>query len=346
MLAADALGERETFRTDLVNVARQTLADYGTILHGDISRAWRAKDVAGFERATGAFLELIRDLDTLLATRPEFLLGTWLEDAKRWGATDAERERLEWNARRVLTLWGDTPALNDYARKQWAGMLDSYYSERWKRFFTAAAGSLRTGETFDEASARRDLLPWTAGWAERRDKHSTVPVGNSVTVARALWTKYREKLNTVAESFDEDEPDAVSLTTGKPATSSSVSPDHPARLANDGIASDTNRFWATDTRNDPAPWWQVDLEQPTAVGRVVVVTYYGDDRHYGFTVEISTDAHRWDMVADRRNNEELATPSGYSCTFPPRAVRYIRVTQNHNSANTGRHLVEVQAYEK
>jgi alpha-N-acetylglucosaminidase (NAGLU)-like protein len=27
-------------------------------------------------------------LDQLLATRPEFLLGKWIEDAKRWGIED------------------------------------------------------------------------------------------------------------------------------------------------------------------------------------------------------------------------------------------------------------------
>ena len=32
------------------------------------------------------------------------------------------------------------------------------------------------------------------------------------------------------------------------------------------------------------------------------------------------------------------------CRFQPRSVRYIRVTETHNSANTGRHLVEVSAY--
>ncbi|KKK72272.1 hypothetical protein LCGC14_2905540, partial [marine sediment metagenome] len=35
---------------------------------------------------------------------------------------------------------------------------------------------------------------------------------------------------------------------------------------------------------------------------------------------------------------------GYTCKFEPRKVRYIRITQTSNSANTGRHLVEVMAY--
>lgn len=346
MQAADELGNREAFRSDLVNVARQALANHASTLHARIGRAWRAKDIAGFERATGRFLALIHDLDTLLATRQEFLLGSWLEDAKRWGATEAERARSEWNARRVITLWGDTPALNDYARKQWSGMLEDYYAARWKRFLDAAAASLRGGKTFDAAGSQRDITTWTKSWADDRKIYSAVPVGDSVARARALWAKYRSELEAPADPVEDDVLDAVSLTTGKPATSSSHMPAHPARLANDGSASEVDQFWATDTKTDSAPWWQVDLEQPVTVGRVVVVTYYGDDRHYGFTVEVSTDAQRWEMVADRRHNEELATQSGYTCTFPPRAVRYIRVTQTHNSANTGRHLVEVQAYEK
>ena len=89
---------------------------------------------------------------------------------------------------------------------------------------------------------------------------------------------------------------------------------------------------------------QVDLEEPTTVGRVVVVCYYGDTRHYGFTVETSLDGKTWDMVADMRDNKEPSTSKGYTSKFAPHKARYIRVTQTHNSANSGRHLVEVMAY--
>ena len=70
----------------------------------------------------------------------------------------------------------------------------------------------------------------------------------------------------------------------------------------------------------------VDLEQPTTVGRVVVVGYYGDNRHYGFTVEGSLDGKTWDMLADRRDNTEPSTKDGYTCEFKPVEVRYLRVT--------------------
>jgi len=90
----------------------------------------------------------------------------------------------------------------------------------------------------------------------------------------------------------------------------------------------------------------VDLEKPTTVGRVVVVGYYGTPRYYGFTVETSLDGHIWEMVVDRRKNQAPSTRDGYTCRFKPRPARYIRITQTHHSANTGRHLVEVMAFKE
>jgi hypothetical protein len=161
-----------------------------------------------------------------------------------------------------------------------------------------------------------------------------------VATAERLWAKYRKALRKSLE------PESPSLTTGKPATCSDALPEYPARLANDGRRANTDRYWATDVNRDKAAWWQVDLEKPTVVGRVVVVGYYGDQRTYGFTVEVSLDGRQWQMVADRRDNKEPSTADGIACVFSPRPVRYIRVTQTRNSANTGRHLVEVMAFEK
>ncbi len=141
-------------------------------------------------------------------------------------------------------------------------------------------------------------------------------------------------------------PDSISLTTGKPATCSTAIAGYPAEFANDGRTDDTNRFWGMDVAKGDSAWWQVDLEKPTDIGRIVVIGYYGDNRHYGFTVETSLDSKTWDMVADHRENKLSSTASGHTCVFKQRKVRFIRVMQTSNSVNTGRHLVEVMAYEE
>ncbi|MDP6525469.1 MAG: discoidin domain-containing protein [Kiritimatiellia bacterium] len=149
---------------------------------------------------------------------------------------------------------------------------------------------------------------------------------------------------TLTPDGEEFKPDSASLTTGKPATCSTAIGAYPAHFANDGCANDPTQYWAMDVAGGAPAWWQVDLEEPTDVGRVVVIGYYGDNRYYGFTVETSLDGKKWDMVADKRDNKELSTSKGHSCTFKQRRLRYIRVTQTSNSANTGRHLVEVMAH--
>jgi alpha-N-acetylglucosaminidase len=331
--AADELGEVDTYRFDLVNVARQALSNHAQVLHQEVLKGWRAKDASALELAADQFLQLLSELDELLATRREFLLGRWLEDAKRWGTNEAERAKFQWNARRVLTLWGEGPPIDDYARKQWSGMINGYYRPRWERLFRELTRCLQENKPFDEKAFHAALRPWMADWSNGREEYATEPRGDSVAVAAKLWKKYEPAFR----------PNAQSLTTGKPTSCSHALPPYPSYLANDGWSNWPDAFWATDVTQDPDAWWQVDLEQPTTVGRVVVVCYFGDDRFYGFTVETSPDGEEWETVADRRDNRQPATAEGYTCRFPPRPVRYIRVRQTHNSANTGRHLVEVMA---
>ncbi len=338
--AAATARKSDAYGFDLASVTRQVLGNYSADLHGQALEAWRARDRQQFGAASQQMLGLIRDLDELLGTRPEYLLGRWLDDAKRWGADAQERHRLEWNARRVLTMWGEKTNIRDYSRREWSGMLSGFYLKRWEKFFAALDSALATGSEFDAAAFDRNLQDWERRWADQRESYPRRPRGDTVAVSRRLWRKYRQPL---ADSFKVEAP---SLTTGKRVTCSSALPGFPAYLANDGRLSHTEHCWATDIAKDADPWWQVDFEQPTTVGRVVIVCYYGDERRYGFTVEVSLDGREWETVADRRDNRERSTREGYTCSFAPRQARYLRVRQTHNSANTGRHLVEVLAFEK
>jgi alpha-N-acetylglucosaminidase len=336
--AAPAAGKADAYQFNLVSVARQVLANYTGELQAQATDAWRTKDRKAFQAAAASMQDLIRDLDELLATRPEYLLGSWLEDARGWGENRAEKDRLEWNARRVLTMWGDQTVIRDYSRRQWSGMLTGFYLPRWERFFAAADAALASGGSFDPAAFDRELQEWERRWADRHESYPTRPHGDSLKVARRLWKKYHPEM---ARLYAPEEPN---LATGKPTTCSSALPGYGASLANDGQRRNSESYWATDVSNDKDPWWQVDLGKPVKVGRVVVVGYYGDQRYYGFTVETSKEGEQWEMVVDRRENHELSTRNGYTCRFGPREARYLRIRQSYNSANTGRHLVEVMAF--
>ena len=171
---------------------------------------------------------------------------------------------------------------------------------------------------------------------------------NGVTVVSRSPQSRKWDFDSVIEQYWNLRGMERSLTTGKPVTCSSALPSFPAELANDALRDSADAYWATDVvaLTDPVPWWQVDLGGQTTVGRVVVVGFYGDNRHYGFAVDLSSDGQTWTRVADRRDNQEPATKEGYTCRFDPVKARYLRITMTSNSANTGRHLVEVMAYEE
>jgi alpha-N-acetylglucosaminidase len=208
--AADQAPRSDAYRFDLVSVTRQVLDNYSTDLHRGVVKAREDKDRQALQAASARFRELIRDLDALLATRPEFLLGTWLETAKRWGATKDERARMEWNARRVITMWGQQTHIRDYSRRSWSGMLTGFYGKRWEKFLAALDQALAAGAAFDEAAFDRGLQDWERSWADQRETYPTRPRGDALKVSRRLWEEYHQMLNKPSGTAPSDQ------TTGQP----------------------------------------------------------------------------------------------------------------------------------
>lgn len=190
LLAAGDLGRLETFRHDLVFIARQALNEQASALHRKALAAYNARDAAAHRKAVAEFMQLLGDLDELLGTDPNFLLGSWLEDAKRWGRTDEEKAILEWNARRILTWWGPAAAIRDYSRREWSGMISSFYAKRWEIFFNHRQEALDEGKVFDQTACGEEILRFEDEWASRRDTYPSKPAGNCVEVAQRLFNKY------------------------------------------------------------------------------------------------------------------------------------------------------------
>ena len=71
------------------------------------SRIPRGSFYQYFEDKNDLFLTLIDELEKLLGTRKEFLLGRWLGDARRMGKTQEEKNLYEHNARNLIGCWGD-----------------------------------------------------------------------------------------------------------------------------------------------------------------------------------------------------------------------------------------------
>lgn len=188
---ADELGDLDTYRYDVVHITRQVLADLAGPMRAEIAAAIEAKDRARLAETGARFLELMRDMDALLATRREFLLGRWLADAVRWAANSEERRLYEWNARNQITLWGPKDSgLHDYACKQWAGLIQGFYLPRWEQFLRRMDAALAAGQPFDGAAFERDIQIWEDAWTHGAETYSEQPAGDPVKEAQRMWEKY------------------------------------------------------------------------------------------------------------------------------------------------------------
>lgn len=192
---AEVYKNSDGFQYDLVDITRQVLANYARPLQRKWVRAYQDRDRVAFKRYSDAYLELISDMDGLLATRGDFLLGRWIADARSCGTTGAEKALYERNARNLITLWGDADSpLYEYSCRQWSGLLNDFYKVRWQKFFAGVEKSMTSGSEMDVAAFDKEIARWEWQWVNEQKDFAVQPTGNSVSEAQRLYKKYRSQL--------------------------------------------------------------------------------------------------------------------------------------------------------
>ncbi len=175
--AASQLGHSPTFRFDLVDLARQVIANRARITYQALSDAFEAKDKALLNKQCDEFLFLLNLQNELTGTQPQFMLGTWLEKAKKYGTTPEDSRLCEFNARVQIAYWGPdyNPQTNlrDYSHREWNGMLADFYLPRWEVFFKDLKSQL-DGNPPTEI----DYFSMEDTWVRKTNTYPTEPKGN------------------------------------------------------------------------------------------------------------------------------------------------------------------------
>jgi alpha-N-acetylglucosaminidase len=188
------------FQFDLIDITRQILANYALPLQKKWVIAFNSKDTAAFKKYSDQFLQLISDMDALLATRKDFLLGPWIADARSRGNTADEKALYERNARDLITLWGDANSpLHEYANRQWSGLLNDFYKQRWQQFFDMLQRSLQTNTTPDLKLFDQNIRGWEWHWVNEQKAFPLQPLGNSISKAQEIYNKYRRIIEQAYE---------------------------------------------------------------------------------------------------------------------------------------------------
>ncbi|CAL1371673.1 unnamed protein product [Linum trigynum] len=184
-----------TYRYDLVDLTRQVLSKISNEEYTNAILAFRKKDISALKHHSRRFLGLIKDIDVLLASDDNFLLGTWLETSKALASNPIDSKLNEWNARTQVTMWYDTTAalqskLHDYANKFWSGLLEDYYLPRASTFFGHLINSLEKNEQFKMVDWRVEWIALSNKWQAGSKFYPVKARGDALSIARGLYEKY------------------------------------------------------------------------------------------------------------------------------------------------------------
>ncbi len=185
---ADKYRGNNNFEYDLVDIVRQALSDRGRIVYNQAIADFKSFDKRSYARHSKEFLDLLLAQDRLLATRSEFRVGRWINQARSLGNTPEEKDLYEWNARVQITTWGnrtcaDEGGLRDYAHKEWNGILKDFYYKRWEAWWKMLQGVLDGGE-MQEIDWYAMEEPWTL----QHNPYKTEAEGDCIDTAREVFS--------------------------------------------------------------------------------------------------------------------------------------------------------------
>jgi alpha-N-acetylglucosaminidase len=195
-LLSEVIGKYPSvYNYDVVDVGRQVLGNYFSVLRDKFTVCYHKKDMAGLKKNGEAMISLLNDLDTLLGTNPDFLLGEWIKGARQFGVNEKEKNYYEQDARKIITVWGEPGRhLTDYANRNLEGLTKSYYEGRWKLFINEVMKCVKENIPFNDTTFTEKLTKFEDHWTHGLEKYRSKPAGNPITLSRELIKKYGNEI--------------------------------------------------------------------------------------------------------------------------------------------------------
>jgi len=188
---APSLMSKETFRYDLVDVTREAVQLLTSMFYSDIAESFHNQKLPELLTAGGVLVyDLLPELDRLLSSDGNFLLGVWLEQARSLALGEKEAQLYDMNARNQITLWGPSGEMVDYASKEWGGLVEDYYGQRWGLFVNTLVECLDTGRPFKQDAFNQEVFKLEQGFVYNGRRYPAKPSGNTYEIVRRIFLKY------------------------------------------------------------------------------------------------------------------------------------------------------------
>jgi len=186
--------QRDSYEFDLVNIGRQVLGNYFNVVRDEFTLAYETGDIPMMKNRGNKMREILTDLDKLVSCHPTFSLHKWITDARDMGHDAASKNYYEMNARSLITIWGDSYHLTDYANRSWAGLTNQYYSVRWDRFINEVIEAAEKKKNFDEEEFFNQSRMYENEWVNPSNRISYNEGGDGIKLARQIYKKYAKEI--------------------------------------------------------------------------------------------------------------------------------------------------------
>ena len=200
------------YRYDVVDIGRQTLVNLFYDLQMMFTLAYSKYTQSKINSSNEilsismAMNDLIADLDTLLGSDTNFLLGHWIADARASAPSSSPTsvaDNLEFNARNQITMWGPDENIEDYASKEWSGLVRDYYGGRWSLFTSSVWKAVSSGLAFDTSGYEEARFKFEQAWSYTVRAYPTEPSGDTNAIATGLYQKYFRSTAYVQDHYEE-----------------------------------------------------------------------------------------------------------------------------------------------
>lgn len=182
----DKYKDSEGYMFDLADLLKQVLSNTAQEYHKLMVKAFTKKDLDDFYYQSNRFLGLVSFTDKVLSCEKEFLLGNWIDGAKKLSENYDEFTKImfEFNARALITTWAgnrtacDIGGLRDYSNKQWSGLTKDLYLKRWQKWVSRCIDILS-----GKRPRRIDYFYIENNWCFERNDYPAVPSDYSLKEA-------------------------------------------------------------------------------------------------------------------------------------------------------------------
>ena len=183
---------------DLIWVGRQLLGDLFYMDKKTLDEAYHEHDIKKMESCIEEMKNIIHWMEMLNNSHPFCTMHKWIEQARDLGIAPDVKDYYEMNARRLVTTWGGD--LNDYSSRNWSGLMQFYYSDRWNAYFDYLIECAESGKEYNHSELQQSIKKIQDEWPEEKKSLGMIDNVGVYYKCSSIDALFRTRFNDIKQT--------------------------------------------------------------------------------------------------------------------------------------------------